>query len=55
MGMVPTIAYDGNIFVSNGIGNLDEEGRLMEIPTRMAIRAMFKAIEIISRYAGLLD
>ncbi len=55
MGMVPTIAYDANIFVSNGIGNLDDEGRLMEKPTRMSIRAMFKAIEIISRYAGLLD
>ena len=55
MGMVPTIAYDANIFVSNGIGNVDEEGRLIELPTRMSVRAMFKAIEIISRYAGLLD
>ncbi len=55
MGMVPTIAYDANIFVSNGIGNIDEEGRLIEQPTRMSVRAMFKAIEIICRYAGMLD
>ena len=55
MGMVPTIAYDANIFVSNGIGNLDEEGRLLETPTRLSLRAMFKAIEIIARYAGIVD
>lgn len=55
MGMIPTIAYDGNIFVSNGIGNIDENGRLMEKPTRMAVRAMYKIIEIISRYAGMLE
>jgi hypothetical protein len=55
MGLVPTIAYDGNIFVSNGVGNLDEKGRLIEKPTRLAVRAMFKAVEIIARYAGMLD
>lgn len=55
MGMIPTIAYDANIMVSNGIGNLDEEGRLLELPTRLSVKAMFKAIEIISRYAGMLD
>jgi hypothetical protein len=55
MGMVPTIGYDANIFVSNGIGNLDEEGRLLETPTRLSLRAMFKAIEIIARYAGIAD
>lgn len=55
MGMIPTIAYDGNIYISNGVGNIDEEGRLLEKPTRMAVKAMFKAIEIISRYAKLID
>jgi hypothetical protein len=55
MGMVPTIAYDANIMVSNGVGNLDEEGKLLEKPTRMITRAMFKAIEIIARTAGVID
>ncbi len=55
MGLIPTIAYDANIFISNGVGNLDEEGRLLEGPTRIAIRAMFRLIEIISRHAGLID
>ena len=55
MGLIPTIAYDGNIFVSNGIGNLDEEGNLIELPTRLSVKAMFKSIEVICRYAGMLD
>ena len=55
MGIVPTIAYDSNIFFSNGIGNLDEEGRLMEKETRMIVKGVLKTVEIISRYAGLLD
>jgi hypothetical protein len=55
MGLVPTIAYDGNIFISNGIGNLDEEGNLIELPTRLSVRACFKAVEVICRTAGLLD
>ncbi|NPV86096.1 MAG: hypothetical protein HPY45_08820 [Anaerolineae bacterium] len=54
MGMVPTIGYDANIMVSNGVGNLDDEGRLLERPTRLAVRAMFKSLEVIARYAGLL-
>jgi hypothetical protein len=55
MGLVPTIAYDGNIFISNGVGNIDENGKLMEKPTRLAVKAMFKSLEVICRYAGLID
>ena len=55
MGMIPTIAYDANIMISNGVGNLDEEGRLLERPTRLAVRGMFKIMEILGRYAGMLD
>jgi hypothetical protein len=55
MGMIPTIAYDANIMLSNGIGNLDEEGRLLELPTRLSVKAMFKSLEIICRYAGTLE
>ena len=54
MGLVPTIAYDGNIYISNGIGNLDEEGQLIELPTRLSVKAAFKAVEVICRYAGML-
>jgi hypothetical protein len=54
MGLVPTIAYDGNIYISNGIGNIDEEGKLLELPTRLSVKAMFKSIEVICRYAGMI-
>jgi hypothetical protein len=55
MGIIPTIAYDANIFISNGIGNLDEDGRLLEKETRLIVKGVLKTVEIISRYAGLLD
>lgn len=55
MGLVPSIAYDGNIFISNGVGNIDEEGKLIEKPTRLAVKAMFKIIEIVGRYSKLID
>jgi hypothetical protein len=55
MGLLPTITFDANIWVSNGLGNVDEDGRLLEKPTRMALKGLFKSIEIVSRYAGLLD
>ncbi|MHC1783670.1 MAG: hypothetical protein AB9891_13100 [Anaerolineaceae bacterium] len=54
MGLVPTIAYDCNIYVSNGIGNLDEQGKLIELPTRLSVKACFKSVEVISKYAGLI-
>jgi len=54
MGLAPTIAFDGNIWVSNGLGNVDEDGRLLEQPTRLALRGLFRMIEIVSRHAGIL-
>jgi len=38
--------------ISNGVGNLDEEGRLLEAPTRMAVKGYFKSMEIIAKYAS---
>lgn len=54
MGLLPTVAFDANIVVSNGLGNLDEHGQLVEGPTRLALRGLFKAIEIVSRCAGTI-
>jgi hypothetical protein len=55
MGLMPTITFDGNIWVSNGLGNVDEDGRLIEKPTRLALKGLFKSIEIVARYAGAGD
>lgn len=52
MGLMPTITFDGGFWVSNGLGNVDEDGRLLEQPTRLALRALFKTVEIVSRWAG---
>jgi hypothetical protein len=51
MGLSPTITFDGNIWVSNGLGNVDEDGRLIERPARLALKGLFKAIEIVAKYA----
>ena len=53
MGIIPTIAYDGNIFISMGLGTLDEDGNLLEKETRLIVRAMVELINIVCKYAGV--
>ncbi len=55
MGIIPTIAYDGNIFVSPGLGTSDPDGNLIEERVRPAVRGMVKILNIVGRYAGLID
>jgi hypothetical protein len=54
MGIIPTIAYDANIFISSGLGTTDGDGNLIEERARWAIRAMVKLIEITCKYAGII-
>ncbi|MFZ5634761.1 MAG: hypothetical protein ACOY40_18200 [Bacillota bacterium] len=54
MGVIPTVAYDGNIYISPGLGTADEEGRLLEKETRYAVQALVRLIEITCKYAGVL-
>ncbi|MFQ5789571.1 MAG: hypothetical protein ACE5JI_03755 [Acidobacteriota bacterium] len=53
-GILPTIAYDGNIFFSPGLGTLDEEGRLIPDRMRKVVRAMVILLEVISKHAELI-
>jgi hypothetical protein len=53
MGIIPTIAYDGNIFISMGLGTLDEEGNLMENETRLIVKAQVELIKIVCKHAGV--
>lgn len=53
MGVFPATIYTGNSFVSPGLGTLDEDGALIEEDTRLAVRALVRAIEIVCKYAGL--
>ena len=55
MGVVPTIAYDGNIMISTGLNTLDANGNLKKDLTRTAVKCLVALINITSRYAGILD
>ena len=53
MGVIPTVAYDGNIMITPGLGTTDEEGELLEEPMRYAVRGLVRLIEIICTHAGV--
>jgi len=53
MGIIPTIAYDGNIFISLGLGTLDADGNLLEKETRLIVKAMVGLMNITCKYAGV--
>lgn len=55
MGIFPATIYSGSMFITPGLGNLDDNDELMEEPTRMAVRALVKSIEIVCKYAGLSE
>ena len=53
MGIIPTIAYDANIFISLGLGTLDAEGNLLEKETRLIVKAMVGLMNIACKHAGV--
>lgn len=54
MGVIPTVAYDGNIYMSPDLGTTDSKGNLLIDVTRYAVRAQVRLIEIVCKYAGLI-
>jgi Aminotransferase class-V len=54
MGIIPTIAYDGNIFISMGLGTLDADGNLLEKQTRLIVKAMVGLMNITCKHAGVV-
>jgi hypothetical protein len=55
MGFAPCVAYDGNIKMSPGLGTTDENGELMEKPTRLMVRAFVRMLQVMCEHAGVLD
>jgi len=55
MGIIPTVAYDANIFISPGLGTTDEDGQVIEEKAKMAVRGLVRAMEIVSKHAGIID
>ena len=53
MGIIPTIAYDANIFISPGLGTLDENGNLLTEESRKIVKALVGLINITCKYAGV--
>ncbi|MFZ5646856.1 MAG: hypothetical protein ACOY30_04460 [Bacillota bacterium] len=54
MGIIPTVAYDGNIYISPGLGTTDSEGQILEKETRYAVQGLVSLIEIVCKHAGIL-
>lgn len=55
MGIGTGIVYDANIMLQMGMGNTDEYAQLIEERERYGLKALIKSIEIICKYAGILD
>jgi hypothetical protein len=55
MGIIPTIAYDANIFISPGLGTTDNHGQLIHERARMTVRALVMLIEIVCNHAGIFE
>ncbi len=54
MGIIQTIAYDANIFISLGLGTTDENGDIIEDAARLAVRGLVRLIEIVAKYSELI-
>lgn len=55
MGVIPTVAYDGNIMISPGLGTTDENGQIVEKVFRYGVKALVKLMEIVAKYSGFID
>jgi hypothetical protein len=55
MGIIPTIAYDANIYISPGLGTTDNNGQLIVERARYAVKGLIKLMEIVGKYSGYLD
>ena len=55
MGIIPTIAYDANIFISPGLGTCDSKGQLIHERAQMVVRALVMLIEIVCNHSGMYE
>ncbi|MFX0017009.1 MAG: hypothetical protein ACFE98_20610 [Candidatus Hermodarchaeota archaeon] len=54
LGLGATI-YSGNMFLTPGLGTLNEEGDLIKENATIAAKALVRSVEITCKYAGLVD
>jgi hypothetical protein len=55
MGIIPTIAYDANIFISPGLGTSDNQGQLVVERAQMVVRGLVMLIEIVCEHSGMFE
>lgn len=54
MGVIPTVAYDGNIYISPDLATTDSKGNLLPDVTRYAVKGLVRLIEIVAKHAGII-
>ena len=54
MGVIPTVAYDGNIYMSPDLATTDSKGNLLKDVMRYGVQAQVRLIEIVAKYAGII-
>lgn len=55
MGVAPATIYSGNMFITPGLGTLNEDGQLIEERAWLAAKALVRSMEIVCEAAGLGD
>jgi len=55
MNVEPATIYAGKMFLGPGLGTLDIDGNLIEEYARLAAKSLVGALNIVNKYAGLLD
>lgn len=53
MGVSPATVYSGNMFLTPGLGTLDEDGQLIEERARLSAQALVRSMEIVCDAAGV--
>jgi len=54
MGLFPPQIYGGNIQITSGLGDTDDNGLLIEERARLGIRSLVRAINIVCKYANVV-
>lgn len=54
MGVIPTVAYDGNIYISPDLATTDSKGNLLPDVVRYGIKGLVRLIEIVCKHAGVI-
>ena len=55
MGVIPTVAYDGNIYISPDLATTDGQGNLLKDIMRYGVKAQVRLMEIVAKYAGIIN